>query len=444
MKTMTVIRCSRTGVIAQAGAQHSRWPQTRAGDTSAGARKLQKVGGHVAAAHTRMWTINGDFLLLQPSGIARYAREVTTALDQLLAEGHPLTAGLQLDLIVPRAGGNLPLRHIPARIVPEFTRPRLPQFWVQAQLPFHVRGGLVSFCNLAPIWHRRHIVCIHDLNVRLTPESYAPLFRIAHRSILPLLGRRARLITTVSELSRDSLIRFGFAPAHKTVVTYNGSDHTARWDANRSMLDLDGCRPFVLWLGSSLKHKNPELLRRIANSLDEAGVHVLIAGSADASAVSAFGSEKPPNFRLLGRISDDDFARALSKALCFLFPSRVEGFGLPAVEAMARGCPVVASRASCLPEICGDAALYAGPDDAEAWVGAIGALRSNANLRRDLISKGITRAANYSWRSIAELYVALMARVDGEDGHFLHAETVAACNSRLAAMSEVHMRRDAE
>ena len=90
----------------------------------------------------RRWTINGDFLALQPTGVARYAREVTMALDGLVAARHPLTAGLEIDLVAPREGREpLPLKAIPLRILPEFGRPRLPQFWVQAQLPAAVPGG---------------------------------------------------------------------------------------------------------------------------------------------------------------------------------------------------------------------------------------------------------------------------------------------------------------
>ena len=120
----------------------------------------------------RRWTINGDFVALAPTGVARYATEVTAALDRLVEEGHPLTRGLHLDVVAPRpwTGSGAP-KALAVRVVPEFARPRLPQFWVQAQLPRHVPGGLVSFCNLAPVMPRRHIVCIHDLHTRLSPRS---------------------------------------------------------------------------------------------------------------------------------------------------------------------------------------------------------------------------------------------------------------------------------
>jgi glycosyltransferase involved in cell wall biosynthesis len=135
-----------------------------------------------------------------------------------------------------------------------------------------------------------------------------------------------------------------------------------------------------------------------------------MAGDMDAA---AFDGGRPANLRLLGRIGDDDLKRALAGALCFLFPSRIEGFGLPAIEAMASGCPVIASTAPCLPEVCGEAALYADPDDLDGWYEAVERLRDEPELRRRLVRAGHACARRYSWRGIAEAYLELMAQVDG-------------------------------
>jgi glycosyltransferase involved in cell wall biosynthesis len=364
------------------------------------------------SADLRAWTINGDFVSLKPSGVARYAREVTLALDALVAARHPLTAGLRLNILAPRAPDDLPVRAIPVDVLPEFDRPRLPQFWVQTQLPRHVKGGLVSFCNLAPLATRRHIVCIHDLHTRLVPASYALGFRLAHRIALPILGRRAAWITTVSQLSGDHLVKFGVAPRSKIVVTYNGSDHVTAWDANRSALTL-GERHFVLCLAQRQKYKNMELIRRIAEPIDRLELDVFMAGDLGA-ARGTFGSSAPGNVRLLGRISDDDLAKLLKFARAFLFPSRMEGFGVPAVEAMALGCPVVASTSPCLPEVCGSAALYADPDDANAWISAIERLCYDPSLRKTMVERGLACARRYRWRAIAEIYLRLMASVDAD------------------------------
>jgi glycosyltransferase involved in cell wall biosynthesis len=373
------------------------------------ARRRSDARSGTGAPPLRRWTLNGDFVCLAPTGVARYAREVTVALDALVARGHVLTRDLDLDVVVPGAGRDpLALGTLPVRIVPEYARPRLPQAWVQLQLPRHVPGGLVSFCNLAPVWPTRHIACIHDLHTRLIPESYGRGFVFAHRIILPLLGRRAAAITTVSEFSRQHLAEFGVAPSAKVTVTYNGADHARRWNPGRGTLAPPG-RPYVLCLGRTQKYKNLELVLRLAPILDARGLDLWMAGDVERSRL---GEAVPENVRLLGRIDDDDLAQALTEARAFLFPSRIEGFGLPAVEAMASGCPVVASTAPCLPEICGDAALYADPDDAAGWIAAIDRLHTEPETRRAMIAAGLARAERYSWERIAEHYLRLMLEVD--------------------------------
>jgi glycosyltransferase involved in cell wall biosynthesis len=247
------------------------------------------------------------------------------------------------------------------------------------------------------------------------PESYTRGFRWAHRLILPMLGSRAARITTVSQLSRRHLIEFGVAADRKIVVTYNGSDHALRWDALQSSLPVDPARPYVLCLGRrDQEYKNVGLLVRLAPLLAEMGLDLWMPGDVDEATVRQYAPSKPGNLVLPGRISDDDFKKALLGAACFLFPSRIEGFGLPAVEAMASGCPVVASTSPCLPEICGDAALYADPDDLHAWAEIVRLITVNKNLRNRLVQRGRARAANYSWRAIAETYLKLMMEVDLE------------------------------
>ncbi|MDX2265201.1 MAG: glycosyltransferase family 1 protein [Hyphomicrobiales bacterium] len=354
------------------------------------------------------WTINGDFVGFKQTGVARYAREVTAALDALVGEG--AASDMEIGLVAPRAADGLGLAHIPVRVVPEF-KPRLPQVWVQMQLPRFAPGGLVSLCNLAPVGKRRHIACIHDLHTFLMPESYGRGFRLAHRAILPAVGRAAFRITTVSELSKSHLIEQGVARADKIVVAYNGADHAARWRPERAGVAL-GPRPFALCLAQRQKYKNIALIWRIAPALDDAGLDVYVAGDFDAAAVAALGEPTARNIRLLGRISDDDLAAALRAARCLLFPSRIEGFGLPMVEAMMHGCPVVASTSPCLPEVSGGAALHVDPDDAAGWVSAVSRLHEDETLRRDLAEKGRVRAAQFTWRGVAETYLRLMREAD--------------------------------
>lgn len=327
-----------------------------------------------------------------------------------MAEQHPLTANLDLELLVPRSLSLPDLKKIKIRLLPEFRRPRLPQFWVQLQLPRQVRGGLLSFCNLAPVLKKKQIVCIHDLHTWLVPDSYSLLFRWMHRVVLPIVGRRSCRITTVSEFSRRHLTDFRVAPAEKIVVTYNGSDHARRWLEESAGVESKSTRPFVVCFGQKQKYKNTELVLQIAKALDEIGLDVAIVGDFNPDDFDHAGNLQ--NVRVLGRLPDADLARVISSALCLLFPSRIEGFGLPVVEAMALGCPVIASSAPCLPEICGDAALLIDPDDAAGWVTGVWKLKNDSGLRQRMIRDGHDRARLYSWRKIALLYLELMAEID--------------------------------
>jgi glycosyltransferase involved in cell wall biosynthesis len=320
---------------------------------------------------------------------------------------------VSIEIVAPRPPAQpLDLESIPVRVLPEFRRPRIPQFWVQAQLPWAVRGGLVSFCNLGPVLVLRQIVCMHDAQTWIARDSYSWGFRLVHHLVLPILGHSSRAVTTVSRFSRDHLINLQVVRDDKLVVTYNGHEHALRWDPGRSDLDLQPERPFVLAIGRKEKHKNNELLQRLAAALERRGIDLNVAGDIDPAVLAGPGNILPPNVRLLGRISDDDLAKALDSALCFVFPSRMEGFGLPAVEAMARGCPVILSDTASLPEIYGDAALYAPPDDDAAWIDGVLRLRDDPALRRAMSHKGRERARAYSWRAIAEQYLELMARID--------------------------------
>lgn len=369
-------------------------------------------GSHKRRSDSRRWTINGDYAALSRfSGVARHAREVVDGIDALIGEQDPLTQGLDLDIVFPNQKCRYSLNNISSRVCQEYSFPRLPQFWVQFQLPGAAPGGLLSFCNLAPIRHNRQIVTMHDLHTRLVPESSSWGFRMAHQTIMPMVGRRADYIATVSEFVRGHLVEFGYSTAEHVVVVSNGADHALRWHANENQIAWPD-RPFVLGIGRAFDYKNSELFWKIAPGLASLGIDVAVVGELSDHNVLKFGP-LPANLKLFGRISDDALASGLSQALAFVFPSRIEGFGLPAIEAMQFGCPVLASNVPPFPEVCGNAARYIDPDDIAGWVDAIAELSRDPVARHGFIERGHVRAAAFTWRRVAEGYLRLMARVDG-------------------------------
>jgi glycosyltransferase involved in cell wall biosynthesis len=360
------------------------------------------------------WSVNGRFLSRNMTGVDRYALEIVRAMDALISEGHALAAGLTLDILCPAgAVGASPFANIPVRSLPSAPG----HLWEQFILPLHVRGGLLSLCNVGPLAVKKQILCIHDTNNRLVPESYGFLFRTAYRVLQPALGRRAARIVTVSRFSQETIARFGIRPVDEIEVIHNGYEHVLEWKADRSALDGFGLpRPFVLLVGSKAPHKNVAVIYSIAEDLAARGINVIVAGGEDTNVYARERNDQlPPNVKHLGRVEDNDLAFLYQNALCLAFPSRTEGFGLTPLEAMTLGCPVISSNAASLPEVCGEAALYAPPDDGWAWLAAIEQIAAEPALRARLASAGRQRARAFSWRRGAEKYLELMLALEHGD-----------------------------
>jgi glycosyltransferase involved in cell wall biosynthesis len=360
----------------------------------------------------RRWTINGRFLSQPTTGVQRYAREIVRSLDSLIEEQVPLARGLELELLCPPGSGDIPLSCVECRE----TGGTGGHVWEQTQLPSSLQGaGLLSLCNTGPLLSHKHIVCIHDANVWNAPRSYSLAFRGLYKTLLPRLGKTAWGISTVSDFSLSELIRHGVVSAGKAFVAPNGHEHALRWKPEHSAATrLAASRETIVMIGSAAPHKNAELVLDMADRLGAAGLRIAIVGMSDAR-VFRSGSTRAQarNVHWLGRISDGELAALLGDSLCLAFPSLTEGFGLPALEAMAVGCPVVVSDRASLPEVCASAALFAPPDKPDAWFDSFLRLHGSQSLRLRMTSTGKARASTYSWRKTALRYLEAMASADG-------------------------------
>jgi len=357
-------------------------------------------------------SINGRFLTQRPTGVQRYAREIVLALDKLLLK-EQRSASLSANLIVPSRGANcLDLHAI--HVQPAPGRVGGP-IWTQCVLPFLSRGILLSLGNIGPIVSSSQIICMHDANAYLVPESYSPAFRLYYRSVLPISAKRAARVVTVSQFSARMLDEFKLCPLDKITVIPNGHEHVGRWHPERSTYASASFsrRPFVFILGSRARHKNVQILFEIAKELDALGLDLLVGGAPNRS-FSPVEQSPAPNVHMLGFVTDDDLAALYRRALCFAFPSLTEGFGLPLLEAMAIGCPVIASDCASMPEVCGKAALYADPKSPGAWLDQIKRLWANPDLANALRAEGSRQAARFSWTRSAELYLDLIMSLFAE------------------------------
>lgn len=362
----------------------------------------------------RHWTINGRFLSQPMTGVQRYAREIVRSLDTLIAERAPLTRGLEIRLHCPPDSSDIPLNSI-ERFEVGSTGGHL---WEQTQLAASLHGsGLLSLCNTGPLLSRKHIVCIHDANVWNAPQSYSLRFRASYKALLPCLGKTACNISTVSNFSLGELVRRDIVPEQRAFVAPNGHEHVLQWRPEHSAATrLAASRDTIVMIGSAAPHKNVDLILGMADRLGKAGLKIAVVGMTE-SRVFKTGSARTAarNIHWLGRISDGELAALLMGSLCLAFPSLTEGFGLPVVEAMALGCPVVVSERASLPEVCGNAALYAAADNPQAWFDRFMGLRNSRALRLQLTAKGKARASAYSWKASALRYLQAMAVADGID-----------------------------
>ena len=259
------------------------------------------------------------------------------------------------------------------------------------------------------------VFTLHDLIFKFFPEYHLPRNRIFLTLAMPIFLRRADAIICVSAHTKRDAIRVYGLPEAKLRVIYEGVAPRFRRVLDSGVLRAAQARyvlpeRFILTVGTIEPRKNLPMLFEAFKALLEEDAslaqELIVVGKAGwlheptFRAIHALGLTG--RVRLLMAVEDDDLITLYSLATVFAFPSLYEGFGLPPLEAMACGAPVVASNAASLPEVCGQAALLLPPTDVAAWTQALRRVLTDAGLRRDLQARGPAQAARFAWSKAAE------------------------------------------
>lgn len=354
--------------------------------------------------------INGRFLSRPMTGVDRFAQELINALDNRL-QNEPLP-GFELEVLCPPGSRPGPWQCIPTRVVGR----RGGQLWEQWDLLKASRQGfLINLCNTAPAFKREQMVVIHDATTKRVPQAFSKAFRAWYAVLMPWLIRYSRMIATVSEYSRIDIASAFGGQADKIRVLPEGAEHILRFNTDPAIIERTGLsrKPYFLAVGSVVPHKNFGLILRALQSAQGLDFNIAIAGGVNPR---VFGSEGPflhPNVIWLGYVSNEELRSLYENALGFIFPSLYEGFGLPPLEAMACGCPVIVSKTSSLPEVCGSAALYIDPHDPASLLGAMQSLAGHPDIAQGLRSAGLERVAHWTWARAAEELIGLMRVAKG-------------------------------
>lgn len=345
--------------------------------------------------------INGRFLRRRPSGVDRFALETIRALDALLHRDDEALRETRVTLLVPADAE--PPQGLSRVGIERFGRLK-GQAWEQIELPWRLRGRLLlNLCNTAPLLPRRQAVVIHDAATVRMPEAFTPAFRAVYAALMPRLGRRADHLLTVSEFSRGELQSAWGIDRDRVTVLVEGAEHILREDADPEVIDRERLPRggYVLAVGNLAPYKNLGTLLRATTLGGPLPVKTVLVGGSSSRIFRDAGLALPPGVRLTGYVSDAQLRALYESAACFVFPSRYEGFGLPPLEAMACGCPVIASDAASIPEVCGDAALSFDCDDPAALRAQLDRLLGDPALQAALAEAGRRRAATYTWERAA-------------------------------------------
>jgi glycosyltransferase involved in cell wall biosynthesis len=361
---------------------------------------------------TPIW-INARFLNRPITGVERVAQEIIHQLAQQANQSGEIQIGahtLQLKLIAPTSPQTPknPWSNIPLHIKGSLHG----HLWEQTELAYHTSGQwLLNLCNTAPLFKKRQWVFLHDAQPYAIPENFTPALRHWYKTLYRTTGQHSAAILTNSHFSAKELQNHAHIPEHKLNVLHLGADHLERIQTETTPrlheLFQTLQSPFVLAVSSNNPNKNFQAVTQALQQLGTQAPLCILVGGQNKRVFSQQNIDSEKLIRL-GYVSDAELNVLYQKASLLLFPSHYEGFGLPPIEAMWHGCPVIASNTAALPEILGNAATYCDPTDPSTLAKGIQTIMSANNEHSEMKRQARQQARQYQWASTARKLLSVI------------------------------------
>lgn len=348
--------------------------------------------------------VNARFLTQEMTGVQRFAEMISLELNQ------------KVDNICFLSPSNIVRADIASQLNVRIIGRNTGHLWEQLDLPYFLskqrKGVLVNLGNTAPILFRNKITAVHDITFLKFPESFSKKFLYFYKVLIPLVIKTSKHVITVSEFSKDEILKKYNLDKEKISVVYNAVNK------NFSIKNIEkyNGKPYFLMVSSQNYHKNFSraldgfYLARKHGYLDEFALKIIGAKN-PAFNTQSYTSNLKEDVEFLGRVSDSQLANLYANATAFIFPSLYEGFGIPPLEAQYFGCPVIASNAASLPEVLSDSVLYFNPLSSSEIKDAMIKVSNDLNLREKLIECGYKNLKKYSWGDSASKLLSIINKI---------------------------------
>jgi glycosyltransferase involved in cell wall biosynthesis len=347
--------------------------------------------------------INGRFLSRRISGVQRFAREITCAASKTEPWTHKAAFLVPVKSASPKTFAGMPV----------WPRGSFNgHVWEQVVLPRAAQDALlINLCNSAPLFRRRQVVVLHDAAIAAQPQNFTSAFRLWYQLSIRSYGRTAAKLATVSKFSAGEIAKYFDIRIQDIEVIGESGEHILRQAPDYSLhekfgLDEDG---YFLAASNWAPNKNFLGILRAVSKLPRLPYKFVIVGGRNTRIFSSANFDIGSAIEV-GYASDAQLRALYERAACFVYPSLYEGFGLPPLEAMCCGCPVLVSNTTALPEVCGAAAIYCDPNDVGDIARQLGRLLGSRDARTELRAAGLVRAMDWTWKKAGRDLSELIAK----------------------------------